>query len=184
FIMQSNLNLQVNFADVTKPTLAISNPAPNARLSNAVGTVKGTASDNALVMAVWYQLNGAAWTSPSSTNGWTNWTATMGLIKGTNVVRAYSVDSSGNRSTTNHISFVSSNAFKMRLGVSSSRPLPNGGLGLILDVSAGLNGRIEVSTNLVNWTSLVNFVSTNSPMYFRDPAFTNYDRRFYRVVVP
>ena len=154
------------------------------RLSNAVVTVKGTASDNARVTGVWYQFNGAAWNSASSTNGWTNWMATVGLIKGTNVVRAYSVDTSGNASITNSISFVSSNAFTLHLGVSSSHSMTNGGPDLSLDVSPGLNGRIEASTNLVNWTTLTNFVSTNSVIYFRDPGFTNCDRRFYRAMVP
>jgi hypothetical protein len=46
-----------------------------------------------------------------------------------------------------------------------------------------LNGHIQVSTNLVYWTTLTNFVGTNSAASFRDPAATN-GSRFYRAVVP
>ena len=42
--MQSNLTLQVTFADVTKPTLTISAPTANQRWSNSVYNVTGTAS--------------------------------------------------------------------------------------------------------------------------------------------
>src|SRR5205807_1763862 len=133
FIMQSNLSLQVTFADVTRPTVAITNPVANTRLSDPLVTVRGTASDNALVRGVWYQLNGGAWNSPSSTNGWTNWMETVGLIKGTNVVRAYSVDANGNTSLTNSIGFVSSNAFTLHLGVSLAHSMTSGGPDLTLD---------------------------------------------------
>ena len=68
FLMQSNLMLQPNFADVTKPTNTITAPTPNQQLSNAVFTVQGTARDNVQVAAVWYQLNSASWALALSTN--------------------------------------------------------------------------------------------------------------------
>ena len=49
FQMQSNLTVQANFVDVARPTLTIVSPTPGQRLSNAVVTVQGTASDNAQV---------------------------------------------------------------------------------------------------------------------------------------
>jgi hypothetical protein len=51
-------------------------------------------------------------------------------------------------------------------------------------VSAGLNGHIQVSTNLTGWSALTNFVGTNSTLNFRDPAATSSDHRFYRAVIP
>ena len=116
--------------------------------------------------------------------GTVNWLATLGVPAGTNTVRAYAVDTSGNLSLTNSVSFVSSNAFQLQLGFSSAQPLTNGALELKLDASLGMTGRIEASTNLSIWTVLTNFVSTNSPIQFRDVAATNYSRRFYRAVVP
>jgi hypothetical protein len=53
-----------------------------------------------------------------------------------------------------------------------------------LQLSKGLNGHIQVSTNLTSWTTLTNFVGTNSTISFRDPAATNSPRRFYRAVIP
>ena len=63
FQMQSNLTVQANFVDVARPTLTIVSPTPGQRLSNAVVTVQGTASDNAQV---------AAWCLANSTKtpGW------------------------------------------------------------------------------------------------------------------
>jgi hypothetical protein len=179
-MMQSNLTLQVNFADVTRPTNAIISPKPGQKV-NAVVTATGTASDNAQVAAVKYQLNSNAWAVATGT---TSWSAAMSLLKGTNVLRAYALDASGNKSTTNIVTFVSTNDFQMNLSVGSAHPLTGSGLDLYLQVTPGLNCRIESSTDLVFWATLTNFVGTNVPMHFSDPAAPNYDRRFYRVVSP
>jgi outer membrane protein assembly factor BamB len=180
FMMQSNLTLQVNFADVTRPTIAITSPKPGQKV-NAVMTATGTASDNAQVAAVKYQLNSNAWAVATGT---TSWSAAMSLLKGTNVLRAYALDASGNKSTTNLVTFVSTNDFQMSLSVGSAQPLTGAGLDLYLQVTPGLNCRIESSTDLVFWTTFTNFVGTNVPMHFGDPAAPNYDRRFYRAVSP
>jgi hypothetical protein len=37
--------------------------------------------------------------------------------------------------------------------------------------------------DLVNRATLMNFVSTNVTVYFRDAAATNFNQRFYRAVV-
>ena len=92
FMMASNLTLQVNFVDVTKPTLAISSPASGQHMTNGLATIKGTASDNWKIGSVWYQINNGAWSEPTSTNGWTNWTTTVELAAGTNTIKAYAVD--------------------------------------------------------------------------------------------
>jgi hypothetical protein len=180
FMMQSNLTLQVNFADVTRPTIAITSPKAGQKV-NAVVTATGTASDNAQVAAVNYQLNSNAWAVAMGT---TSWSAAMSLLKGTNVLRAYALDAAGNPSTTNLVAFVSTNDFQMNLSLGSAHPLTETGLDLYLEVTPGLNGRIESSTNLVFWTTLTNFVGTNVPVHFRDSAAPNYSRRFYRAVSP
>jgi hypothetical protein len=184
FMMQSNLTLQVSFVDVTKPTLSITVPTSGQKMTNALANVKGTASDNWRVTNVWYQLNGGSWNPATSTNGWTNWTVTLTLVAGTNTVKAYAVDLGANFSTTNSVSVVSSNTFKLQLAFTNSLPLKTNGLVFILQLSTGLNGHIQVSTNLTSWTTLTNFVGTSSTIVFRDSAATNYNRRFYRAVVP
>ena len=105
FLMQSNLTLQANFVDVTKPTLAITAPKANQRWSNNWFQVTGTASDNVQVSNVWC-LNNGVWGRASSGNGWSNWTVNATLVTGTNTVRAYAEDAAGNRSSTNSVNFV------------------------------------------------------------------------------
>jgi alpha-tubulin suppressor-like RCC1 family protein len=184
FMMKSNLTLQVSFVDVTRPTLHITAPTSGQKMTNALANVKGTANDNWGVTNVWYQLNGGSWSLATSTNGWTNWTVTLTLVSGTNTVKAYAVDLGANLSTTNSVSFVSSNMFQLQLGFAVPQPMTSTGLNFNLQVSLGLNGRIETSTNLVNWVTLTNFVGTNSTLNFRDPAATNFNNRFYRAVTP
>jgi hypothetical protein len=96
------------------------------------------------------------------------------------------VDSAANHSSTNGVTFLTSNPFKMILAFDPAQPSPGGGLNLNLDVSLWVTGRIQVSTDLVHWMALTNFVSTNSLLRFRDPtaAATSLDRRFYRAVTP
>jgi hypothetical protein len=58
------------------------------------------------------------------------------------------------------------------------------GFNLTLNGPLGSNLVIQSSTNLFNWTPLTNFVITNPPIHFSDPAATNFNHRFYRAVVP
>ncbi len=184
FMMESNLTLQVSFVDVTRPTVTITAPTAGQHMTNALATVVGTASDNWGVTNVWYQFNSNAWSLATSTNGWTNWTVTLTLAAGTNTVKAYAVDLGANLSTTNNVSFVSSNAFKLQLAFTTVQPLATNGLNFALQVSTGLNGHVQVSTDLVNWVALTNFIGTNSTIDFRDATATNYNQRFYRAVSP
>ena len=184
FTMTSNLTLQVTFADSIKPTVSITAPTAGQRMSNALATVVGKAGDNWKVAGVWYQLNNESWHQPDSTNGWTNWTTTVELQAGTNAIKAFALDAGGNFSTTNSVSFVSSNAFKLELNFPSSQPLATNGLQLTLQLSPGLNGHILVSTNLADWATLTNFVGNSSNLNFLDATATNLNLRFYRAVVP
>ena len=189
FMMASNLTLQANFVETNKPTLTITAPTSGQHMTNALTTVTGTASDVWKVNAVWYQLTnailaGGTWSQATTTNGYTNWSTTLTLAAGTNTVKAYAVNLGGNYSATNSVSFVSSNNFKLQLAITNPVPLNTTGLVFILELSAGLNGHIQVSTDLLNWVTLTNFIGTNATIHFRDAAATNYSDRFYRAVVP
>ena len=102
FVMASNLVLTANFSDVKQPTLVIKAPTAGQRLSNAVATVSGTATDNLAVTAVWYQLNTNGWAVATGTS---NWSAQVDLAAGANSLRACAVDAAGNRSVTNSVAF-------------------------------------------------------------------------------
>ena len=105
FTMATNLTFIANFLDTNKPTLSITNPVAGQRVSNAVFVVMGAVSDNWQVSNVVCQINGGAWSNAAPANGGSSWTATVNLIPGTNKVAAYAVDTSGNVSTTNSVSF-------------------------------------------------------------------------------
>jgi hypothetical protein len=72
----------------------------------------------------------------------------------------------------------------MRLGLASGQTNSSNGFNVVLYSLPGLSYEIEASTNLVNWTTITNFVSTNSSFYFSDPQAKNYKQRFYRAVMP
>ena len=184
FMMKSNLTLQVSFVDVTKPTLNITAPTSGQHMTNALANVVGTAGDNWKVTGVWYSLNGGTWTQPATINNWTNWTTTIELQSSTNNIKAYALDPGGNFSTTNNVSFVSSNAFMLQLAFTSAQPLATNGLNFVLQISPWLNGHVQVSTDLLDWVTLTNFVGTNTTLNFHDAAATNFDNRYYRAVIP
>jgi hypothetical protein len=189
FMMASNLTLQANFLDVTKPTISITAPPSGQHMTNALANFAGTASDNWKVNAVWYQLTNTVltsgtWSLATTTNGYTNWTATVTLAVGTNTIKAYAVDLGGNYSATNNLSVLSSNTFKLQLAFTNAAPLKTNGLFFSLQLSTGLNGRIQISSNLTTWDTMTNFIGTNTTLNFRDPAATNSSQRYYRAVIP
>ena len=184
FMMASNLTLQVNFADIKKPTLLISSPTAGQKMTNALAKVVGTAADNWKISGVWYQLNGGSWSLANTTNNFTNWTSMLMLNIGTNTIKAFAQDWGGNLSATNSVSVVSSNTFKLQLAFTNSLPLSTNGMGFSLQLSPGLNGHIQVSTNLAIWITLTNFSGTNSTVIIHDSAATNFTRRFYRATIP
>jgi len=184
FTMEPGLTLLATFADTNPPTLAISSPANNQRMTNALAMVKGTAGDNWKVSGVWCQLNGAAWTPASTANGWTNWAAALPLAAGTNMLKAYALDLGGNYSKTSSVSFYSGDAFNLRLLLATSGPLLLEGPTVTVQLSSNLTGHLEYSTNLSNWIHWTDFRSTNTSLSFRDNAATNSPQRFYRAVVP
>lgn len=184
FVMAPNLTLLATFTDTNKPTVTITAPTANQRMTNALAYVKGTASDNWGLTGVWYQLNTNGWKLAATSNGYTNWTTTATLSAGTNMLKAYALDWGGNYSATSSVSFYSSNTFKLLLSFTTAKPLLTNGLTFTVQLSSNLNGHLEYSTNLLNWVSWTNFKGTNAAITFRDPAATNLPHRFYRAVVP
>ncbi len=58
------------------------------------------------------------------------------------------------------------------------------GFGFNLNGVAGQTIVVDGSTDLVNWTPLVTNVVGGTPIYFFDPASTNFPGRFYRARLP
>ncbi len=103
FTMESGLSFTANFADVSRPVLAIVYPKARKTVTSAALTATGKSSDNVGVAAVYYQLNSGGWTLADGTGTW----SALGLVltPGANVIRAYAVDIAGNTSATNTVSF-------------------------------------------------------------------------------
>ena len=91
---------------MTRPVCSITYPLPNRLLTNNMVAMLGKAGDNAGVTAVYYQLNGGGWNIATTTNYWTNWTASLDLSSGTNIIQAYAADQMGNASFTNTLKFL------------------------------------------------------------------------------
>jgi hypothetical protein len=95
--------LNLNFQPDTKPpTVSITSPAANAKLTNSTVVVQGKAADDLGVALVQIRLENAAGTNEYQPAIGTNtWTATVtNLIPGLNTVRARAFDTSSNVSAT------------------------------------------------------------------------------------
>ena len=104
---QQTKTLRANLLDSINPTNSITAPTPGQLWSNAQFTITGKASDNASVANVYYSLNYGTWTVAQQTAGsWSNWNALVSLNAGTNNIKAYAIDPSGNTSATNSVNVV------------------------------------------------------------------------------
>src|SRR5262249_27575918 len=83
-------------ADAIAPTVTIfSAPANNARLTNAVVSLAGSANDNVAVARVEVRVNNG---QTQVAQGTKSWTSQVALAAGQNVVHIRSFDTSGNAS--------------------------------------------------------------------------------------
>jgi hypothetical protein len=94
--VSSPVHVRVLASDTTSPTVTITSPSSNAKFTNAIVTMRGTASDNVEVARVEYQVGDGMIQVASGT---TNWVAQLELTAGTNTVWARSVDFQNNAST-------------------------------------------------------------------------------------
>jgi hypothetical protein len=167
--MASNLTLVVTFADVTPPTLTITNLAAGQRITNSVFTLGGTASDNVQVGSVLYELNGGAWTPANTTNlFWTNWNAVLNLQPGTNTVAIFALDTSANHSPINSLAIdsVVTNQLQIRsLGLGTINPNYSNSW-LEIGRNYAITATPAASFVATNWTISTNWLGalvTNSP---------------------
>ena len=171
FTMASNLTLIANFVDTNPPSLTITSPTANQRWSNNTITVTGTAKDNVQVSNVFYQFNGGSWTPATPGNAaWTNWTASPAPLESSNMFKAYAVDTSGNISLTNKVSFlyIPSAALTVQTnGLGGITPAVNGkslaiGTNYTLTAAAGHNW---LFSNWIGGTALPYSVLSTSSNY-------------------
>ena len=197
----SNAVLTLLAPDTTKPKLTITNLTTGQRFTNDVAfTVQGTAQDNAGVTNVLWQLNAGAWLVATNANNWTNWSAAISMIPGTNTFSAYAVDNSGNHSLTNTVKFifVAFDILTVRTnGPGTIKPSYNGALlqdgvnysmtGTSTRLGFGVSAWLDGNTNVVgrgatltfmmasNLTLIANFAETTPPKVTVSGAVTNAD---------
>jgi len=165
FKMSSNLVLQANFVDIQRPAVAITTPILGQRVlgTNAVYTVRGTATDNGGVASVWVQANGGDWTNAVGTN---MWSVTLPLNAGPNTVRAYSRDLTGNYSPTSGVvtfSYVVTSPMTVRInGAGTVAPNYNGAQ-LEVNQPYSMTATPGLGFALTNWTDAVDVIVTNKP---------------------
>jgi hypothetical protein len=68
------------------------------------------------------------------------------------------------------------------LGFGSSAPLNSNGFSLMVQGPVGSNYVVQASTDLVNWQTITNFLSTTWLTYFTDPTATNNPYQFYQLI--
>ena len=98
-----NFGLGTVFKLVTvRPVLAIREAHQGHPATNAVViSGKTKAKVQTAITNVLYQLNAGAWKNATTTNNWTNWTATVTPAAGKNIFFSYALDANGDASRTN-----------------------------------------------------------------------------------
>jgi uncharacterized repeat protein (TIGR03803 family) len=157
------LALLINIVDKTPPTLSITNITTGMTVSNAAFTVKGTAKDNVAVSNVLVSLNNGPWAGAAPVNGWSNWSAQVTLIPGTNTIAAYAVDTSGNDSlaTTDKLAYVVTTTLTVRTnGDGGISPVYNGAP-LQVGTSYSMTATAKTGSVFTNWTDGLGNIITN-----------------------
>lgn len=148
---------ELTVVDRTPPILSFKFPSPGARITNQpVLEVRGKATDNVGVVAIWLDAGGTGFSEVPDYTGTTNWLATIRSEPGTNTLRAFAVDAAGNSSMTNTLRFFQVVAAPITLRVDPS----NGGSisGLtdqqLLEIGQGYTVNAVRDTNFLfaGWT--------------------------------
>jgi len=90
-----SISVEVRETDRTLPSVTVMAPADNARVTNGLITLQGTAGDNVGVQRVEYQVGAGP---VQVAVGTTNWSAQVELPPGPSTIQVWSVDISTNRS--------------------------------------------------------------------------------------
>jgi hypothetical protein len=94
-VTSGSASLTLQGTDKSGPTLVISSPRPNSKVTDGALTVSGTAKHALGVACVWTRLNGADWILARTADNWATWSADLTLSSYTNVIEACAMDASG-----------------------------------------------------------------------------------------
>jgi hypothetical protein len=154
--------------DPFRPTVSIVSPTAGQRVTNTFSPVvaRGTAADNVQVTNVQVWLNAGPWTNAVSANGWSNWTASIVPVARTNLLKAFSVDEAGRKSSTNAVSFIYVVTSPLTLVTNGIGTITRGFSGSVLEVGRSYSVTAVPGAGQVfsNWDGSV--TSTNPMLTF------------------
>lgn len=141
-------------ADYTKPTLSITLPKPNQRISNEVFLVTGKAADNGVLAEIRVRVNNGEFGSVELPVEGSAWTNSVILAPGTNTIEAFSIDADTNVSAIVKVKcfYVLTNA--LTLIYSEGNTVMGVSNGQVLEVGRGYKATAKPgATNLFSYWS-------------------------------
>jgi acid phosphatase len=166
--------------DHTPPVISITNPLPNARVTDSVVTLQGTASDNVRVALVRVDLGDES-VSTTNVNPWS--LMLTNVPPGTNTVLVEAVDSSGNHSQLSRTFFRSVLAPLgwERIGAGTVSGQTNGAL-LEIGVGYSLVARPDPGNLFAGWTGST--ISKSATLKFLMDSNLNFTATFVTNLFP
>ena len=150
FTMASNLMLYANFLDITPPTNTVTSPVNGQVVTNSTYTIQGVASDNVAVAQVWYEANSNGWQLATGTN---NWSGSVTLSAGTNVLRAFALDTAGNASPTNTLRVLYAQTGILTLQTNGLGSISNIAGTYVIGQTYSLTAAAAAGFTFTNWTA-------------------------------
>jgi plastocyanin len=153
-----------------RPTVTVATPAANARLTNALALISGTAADSTGVATAEYSVNGAPF---QPTFGTTNWSRFIALPSGTNVLQFRSRDAFGYPSLTNTRSVFQVGPSTLTLGILGQGSITGATNGQRLEVGRGYQVTAVPAPGYLfsNWTGEVTGELPRLPFLMRSNLF-------------
>jgi hypothetical protein len=141
----------------TRPTVNITSPLANARLTAVTNLLAGTADDARGLSGVEYSVNGGLFQPAAGT---ADWSGALTLPPGTNVLRVRALDTYGNFSLTNVRSVFQVVTSALTLVISGNGTVSGPADGQVLEVNRGYQlTAVPASGHLFsNWTGSVSGV--------------------------
>jgi len=173
------------------PVIALSNPpAPGATMTNIELMPPSVALNvgQTIPTQIWGDYSNGSQMQLYTQPGQVAYASSNPQVASANTNGLVTLNSAG--SATIQASY---GGYSAQMAVSTSAPLvpqlmfegkTNESYGFSILGSRGLTNVVQFSTNLVDWSPLSTFLSTNSLMRFEDMNASNLPLRFYRVVIP
>ncbi len=177
-------DISVSLLPETPPTVAFTSPKAGLNVTNAAFTVTGTANDNVGVTSLFYQLNGGSWVPVTTSNSWTNWSADVNLMPGTNIIRAYATDVSGYFSSTNAVSLFCVVKIPLMVNTNGNGTLSPNDNGALLTIGDNYTIKATASTGFkfASWTG--SQTTTNPTLTFAMASNLTFTANFMDAAAP